>query len=109
MRHTRCTDISIDTVDVDSLSDGGRNGSNKVRVYDIDRHSLFGFAQIYIYIYMYIYSSIYIYLYVMAGEQSIYMSRGGERQRLYAAESNWWKCARTAFRRARRSLQRRRR
>lgn len=23
------------TVDVDSLSDGGRNGSNKVRVYDI--------------------------------------------------------------------------
>jgi len=35
MRHTRCTDISINTVDVDSLSDGGRNGSNKVRVYDI--------------------------------------------------------------------------
>lgn len=35
MRHTRCTDISINTIDVDSLSDGGRNGSNKVRVYDI--------------------------------------------------------------------------
>lgn len=109
MRHTRCTDRSINTVDVDSLSDtkGEMDRTKFGCVRHIDDTVFSWHKSLYTRIYRHT-------IYVMGGEQSIYELSGGgegggrsvgERQRLYAAEQLVKMRSDSAFRRG--AMQRR--